>query len=103
MPLARHIRRGDPVLVLAGAAPFAIVGETAPAPVTYSVMVLPRWAVVMELKIAGPVALTFKIAQFRVQLIQKFTYVLRLGGQAFTRSISNLAIEAETLRNVDAR
>ena len=30
-------------VVLDGAAPLAIVGETAPAPVTYKVIVLPRW------------------------------------------------------------
>src|SRR5579864_4884841 len=48
-------------------------------------------------------AILFKIAQLRVQTVKKFAYVLRLRGQAFTRGISNLAIEAETLRNIDAR
>src|ERR1041384_4246954 len=46
---------------------------------------------------------TLKIAQLRVQTVEKLAYVLRLRGQALTRGISNLAIEAETLRNVDAR
>src|SRR6478752_7767810 len=48
-------------------------------------------------------AILFEIAQLRVQTVEKLAYVLRLRGQAFTRCISNLAIEAETLRNVDAR
>src|SRR4029077_8405189 len=48
-------------------------------------------------------AVLFEIAQLRVQTVEKLAYVLRLRGQAFTRGIGNLAIEAETLRNVDAR
>src|SRR5882724_156885 len=48
-------------------------------------------------------ALTFKIAQLRVQTVEKLTDILGLRGQAFTRGVSDLSIEAETLRNVDAR
>src|ERR1044071_6845282 len=50
----------------------------------------------------GSLAFAFKVAQLRVQTVEKLAYVLRLRGQAFTRGVSNLAIEAETLRDVDA-
>ena len=47
-------------------------------------------------------AFAFKIAQLRVQTVEELADILRLRGQAFTRGVSDLAIEAETLRNVDA-
>src|SRR3954454_13911727 len=70
----------ESAVVLDGAAPVAIVGDPAPAPVTYSVMVLPRWAVVMELKIAAAVALTFKV----VDAVRPLLLITSVAGPAGT-------------------
>jgi hypothetical protein len=48
-------------------------------------------------------AVTLKIAQLRVQTVEKLADVLRLCGQAFAGRVSDLLVQSQALRNVDAR